>query len=358
MTGYEASSRGIKIGKGLSDVSEGTLRFYKQIGVEIVGMPTRYVENIRRRPLVPPAQMGPHGSQPPPWDEAELWRIKERIESFGLTPSQIGLPLSGNILMGKPGRDTDIETVMASLRAAGRVGLRVVTYSFSALRASEGYAARRGGGRGQADLRDFDYDRIRDLPPLDGVGCHSLEAMWEHLAYFIRAVVPVAEVAGIRLAAHPNDPPVPEFRGVAQPLGDLEGWIRLTELVDSPSNCLFFDTGVTTELGEDAVEAIHTFGQRDRIATVHFRNVRVELPRYKYVETFLDEGDCDMMACMRALHDVGYDGMLDPDHTPGIADDTVDTRIGWAFAIGQMIALRNAVEREESASIARDRRRK
>jgi mannonate dehydratase len=101
---------------------------------------------------------------------------------------------------------------------------------------------------------------------------------------------------------------------------------------------------VTTELGEDVVEAIRYFGERDRIGTVHFRNVRVEVPRYKYVETFQDEGDCDMFACMKAFHEVGYKGMLDPDHTPGITGETPDTRIGWAFAIGQMIAMRNAVE--------------
>ncbi len=83
---------------------------------------------------------------------------------------------------------------------------------------------------------------------------------------------------------------------------------------------------------------------RDRIGTVHFRNVRVEAPQYKYVETFIDEGECDMLACMRAFKEVGYTGMLDPDHTPGVSGDTADTRVGWAFAIGQMIAMRHAVE--------------
>ncbi len=116
------------------------------------------------------------------------------------------------------------------------------------------------------------------------------------------------------------------------------------DLVDSPSNCIFFDSGVATEIDEDAAEVARYFGSRNRIGTVHFRNVRVETPKYKYAETFHDNGDCDMYACMRSFAEVGYDGIIKPDHTPYLQDDSEDTRIGWAFAIGQILALRNAVE--------------
>ena len=241
--------------------------------------------------------------------------------------------------------DEDLAVVKANVEAAGRIGLRALTYSFTALRPSEGYGAVMGGGRGGADYRDFDHDRIKDLPPLISVGRHSMAEMWERITCFLEAVVPTAERVGVRLAAHPNDPPVPEYRGVAQPLGDLEGMQRLIDVIDSPSNCIFYDTGVMTEKGADAVEQVRYFGSRNRIGTVHFRNVEVATPRYKYVETFHDSGECDMFACVRAFHEVGYDGLLDPDHTPGISGDTPDTRVGWAFAIGQMIAMRNAVER-------------
>ena len=340
----DSASHQIKIGKGLGTLAEEVLRFYSQIGVEHVGMPVRYRTQIGSRPLVPPTQAGPRGALGPAWDESELVRIRERIESFGLIPSAMSLPLSGNILYGRPERDQDLAVLRDCIKMAGRLGISVMTYSFTALRASEGYGAMPGAGRGGADLRDFDHKRICDLPPLDSVGRHSLDEMWERLTHFLRETVPAAEEAGVRLAAHPNDPPIPEFRGVAQPLSDLDGLERLLDTVDSPANCLFFDTGVTTEMGEDAVEAIRRFGGRDRIAIVHFRNVRVEVPRFKYVETFHDQGDCDTFGCMRAFHDVGYSGMLDPDHTPGISGDTPDTRMGWAFAIGQMVAMRNAVE--------------
>jgi mannonate dehydratase len=252
------------------------------------------------------------------------------------------LPISGNILLGAPGRDADLARIRECIRVAGRVGIRTLTYTFTALRASEGYCLRDGAGRGGATLRAFDAGRVRDLPPLPEVGQHSRAAMWERLGHFLRAVIPAAEAAGVRLAAHPNDPPVPVFRGVAQPLASLGDLRRLIEILDSPSNTVFIDTGVLTEMGESAPSAIHYFGDRRRIGFVHFRNVRVEAPGERYVETFLDEGDCDMLACARALHAVGYDGMIEPDHTPGIPGDSLDTWIGWAFAVGQMIALRRA----------------
>ena len=340
----QRTERGIKIGQRLGDVADATLSFYRQIGVEEVSMPGRALTHLATRPLVPAVQLSLRRSQPEPWDERLLREVKRRIEGHGLVASAMTLPVSGAITAGRPERDRDLERACACIRVAGRVGLRTLTYSFTALRPSEGYGALRAVGRGGADLRDFDHDRIVHLPSLPDVGQHTMDEMWERLGYFLHVVVPEAAKAGIRLAAHPNDPPVPVYRGVAQPLGDVGGWQRLIDIVDSPSNCVFFDTGVTTELGENAPALIRYFGRRDRIGNVHFRNVRVQIPRFKYVETFVDQGDCDMMSCAQALHDVGYDGMIDPDHTPLITNDTSHSRVGWAFAIGHMIALRNAVE--------------
>jgi len=334
----------IRIGKGIGDVSESTLRFFKQIGVEDVHMPTRWSENPNSNPTVmphvPPTAKGPSGKIGKPWDLDELRRIKQRIADFEMEATVAGLGLSGNLLMGLEGREADADVQRARIEAAGEVGIQVLTYSFTALRASEGYGSVDGGGRGGADLRDFDYDRIKDLPPYDSFGTISYTQMWENLHWFLEALLPTAESAGVKLAAHPNDPPVPEYRGVAQPLGDYESWKKLIDLVDSPSNTVFFDTGVTTETGHDAVEAIKYFGARKRIGTVHFRNVKVTTPYYKYLETFHDDGDADLPACMQAFFDVGYEGQIDPDHTPGLIEDEVGTRAGWALAIGQMIGMR------------------
>jgi mannonate dehydratase len=114
--------------------------------------------------------------------------------------------------------------------------------------------------------------------------------------------------------------------------------------VDSPANTIVAHPGVFTEMGEDAPAAIRSFGERGRIGAVHFRNVRSELPYDRYVETFTDDGDCDMYACMRALHETGFSGMVDPDHAPGITGDTPDQRISWALAVGGLLTLRNAAD--------------
>jgi mannonate dehydratase len=339
----------IRIGMELGDTAEETLRFFAQIGVEAVGMPLTGDAPAGTaptvRPLVPSAQRKPARPIAPRWDERVLRRVQERLHAHGLAPFTAPLSLSGNILLGRAGRDDDLEIVKANIATAGRLGLPVLTYSFTALRASEGYAALHGGGRGGADYRDFDAARVRDLPALPEIGNQSLDAMWERLTYFLRAAIPAAEAAGVRLAVHPNDPPMAVYRGVAQPLASLDGFRRMLDEVDSPANCIFFDTGVTTEMGEDAVAAIREFGGRGRIAAVHFRNVRVEIPYDRYIETFHDNGDCDMVGCMQALHSVGYRGPIFPDHTPHLDGDLPQTRSGWAFAIGQMIALRAATSK-------------
>jgi mannonate dehydratase len=332
-----------RIGKGLGDLSDSTLRFYAQVGVEEVALPDAFTTEPRAsRPHVPPAQMRPPAPTVRRWDGRELERMRRRTEEFGLRATAKAFGLSKAILLGGDEAERDLEAVAANVRTAGEAGLTVLTYSFTGLRASEGYFALNGAGRGGTHLRGFDFARVRDLPPLEAVGQHSRAAMWERLESFLRAILPVAESAGVKIAMHPNDPPVETFRGVAQPVRSLDDLRRVVQTVDSPANTLYLDTGVLTEMGEDAPAAIREFGARGKIGIVHFRNVVVEQRYERYVETLLDAGDCDMAACMGAFVDAGYDGAIDPDHTPGFDGDTLDTHVGWAYAIGQIIGLRAA----------------
>jgi mannonate dehydratase len=155
--------------------------------------------------------------------------------------------------------------------------------------------------------------------------------------------VPVAEESHVRLALHPNDPPVPNYRGIAQPVDTVEHWKRLVNFMPSPSNGITLDTGVTAELGANVPEVIRYFGQRDCINHVHFRNVRTTTPKYNYEETFIDEGQTDMLAAMRAFQEVGYSHMIVPDHSPVISGDA--NQFGaWGYALGYMRALARAVE--------------
>jgi mannonate dehydratase len=269
-------------------------------------------------------------------------RVRVRLEQFEIEPVQMNLPVPRTILLGLDGWERDTATVAANIQAAGRTGIRALRYTFRALRPQGGYYLRPSAGRGGADLRAFDFDRIRDDPPIEGVGIQSKDEMWARLERFLQAVVPVAESAGVRLAHHPNDPPPAEYRGVAQPVRTVAGMERLIAVVDSPSNTIVGHPGVFTEMGEDAVAVLRRFGEKGRIGAVHFRNVRSEAPYERYVETFLDEGDADMPACMRILHETGFDGMVDPDHVPGIAGDTGDQRMSWAYALGAITAMRSA----------------
>src|SRR5205807_8553044 len=165
-------------------------------------------------------------------------------------------------------------------------------------------------GRGGAGLTAFDYDRVKDLPPLAEEGAHKLEEMWSNITYFLRAVIPIAEEAGVRLALHPNDPPAPLSRGSQQIMGSVEGWKRLIDIVRRPSDGITLDCGVTEEMGQDPVEVCRYFGSRDRINHVHFRNVKVKKPYERYSEVFIDEGENNMFAVMRELVKLKYTRLI------------------------------------------------
>src|SRR5581483_1671597 len=217
-----------------------------------------------------------------------------------------------NAIYNRPGKDAEIERVIASIRAAGKAGLAVVEYNWYAHRAMEGYYE--DTGRAGAGWTSFDYDRMKDLPPLPQEGAHTLDEMWANITYFLKAVIPVAQESGVRLALHPNDPPAPLSRGSQQIMATVAGWKHLIDIVPSPANGITFDCGVTRELGEDPVEVCRYFASRKRINHVHFRNVRVRQPYEKYTEVFIDEGQVDMFAVMKELIRNNYTGTIYPEH--------------------------------------------
>ena len=252
------------------------------------------------------------GGPPIPWQEAHLQRLMDKLKAGGITVGNMMIDGFPKTLYGEPGRDEEIDKVQQSIRAAGRVGLPVIEYNFYAHRLIEGYYEEQG--RAGAGLTVFDYDRVKDLPPLPEEGAHNLEEMWSNITYFLKAVIPAAEAAGVRLALHPNDPPAPSSRGSQQIMGSLEGWKRLVDIVPSKSNGITFDCGVTREMGQDPVEVCRYFGSKDVINHVHYRNVRVQVPNEKYTEVFIDEGVIDMYAVMKELVRQKYPRLIYPEH--------------------------------------------
>lgn len=247
-----------------------------------------------------------------PWEESRLRDMLDTFKRNGLILANLMIVGFPNAIYNRPGRDADIDKVIQSIRAAGKVGLPVVEYNWYAHRAMEGYFEETG--RGGASWTGFDYERMKSLPPLPAEGAHTLEEMWTNITYFLKAVIPEAEKAGVRLALHPNDPPAPISRGSQQIMGTVEGWKKLIAIVNSPSNGITFDCGVTREMGGDPVEVCRWFASRDRINHVHFRNVKVEKPYERYSEVFIDEGENAMFAVMKELVKHKYMRLIYPEH--------------------------------------------
>lgn len=275
---------------GGRDITADSTRQVKQIGVDHVLM----------------------GGPKMPWTVEELQPMVDKLKEGGLALGNMMIAGFPNTLYGRPGRDEEIEKFNQSVQAAGKVGVPVVEYNFYAHRLIEGYYEQMG--RGGAGLTAFTYDRVKDLPPLPEEGVHNLDEMWKNITYFLKAVIPNAEKSNVRLALHPNDPPAPLSRGSQQIMGTVEGWKHLIQIVDSPSNGITWDCGVTREMGHDPVEVCRYFGSRDRINHVHYRNVQVRKPYVDYTEVFIDEGENNMLAIMRELVKVKYTRLIYPEH--------------------------------------------
>jgi len=254
-----------------------------------------------------------------PWDEGELRGRMERFTAAGLTICNMMMSGFNDVIWGRPGADEQIGHVITSIRAAGRVGLKVVEYNFYAHRLIEGY--KEEIGRAGAGYTAYDYALSKSLPPKAGVGTHTRAQQLTRARHFLEAIVPEAEKAGVRLALHPNDPPVPLSRGSEQLMATVAQWKEYLDLVKSPFNGMTFDCGVTREMGEDPVAVCRYLGERDRINHVHFRNVIVRTPSIDYTEVFLDEGQVDLFAVMRELVRQKYPRGLYPEHPRAIDVD-------------------------------------
>ncbi len=254
---------------------------------------------------------------PGPWRESELRDYMQKFREQGLTLINLMYIVKPSIVLDREGRDEDIALIKESLQAAGACGLPTVEYNFYVDRLIEGYFEKEG--RGGVGLTAFEYSKVKDLPPKPEIGIHRAEAIWKNLEYFLKAVIPVAEKAGVRMALHPNDPVSQQSHGSDQIMANLEGLKRLITLVDSPSNGITFDCGVMQQMGEDPVEVCRYFASRNRINHVHYRNVISEIKYNKYTEVFLDEGQVNMFAVMQELFSHGYTRGLYAEH-PFILD--------------------------------------
>jgi mannonate dehydratase len=290
------------------------------------------------------------------WSVAGLSRLRERVERFGIRLDMVPLPLSSspisraefpNIMLGRsPQRDREIEQICQMIRNAARAGIPAVKYNLTLIG-----VVRTGSssGRGGARYSTFVHRQARQ-GQLTEAGEVSAEMMWERITYFLNRVVPVAEDCRVRLCCHPHDPGMPRgqaFRGVHRVLGSVEGLRRFIEISPSRYHGLNFCQGTVAEMlhhpGQEIYDIIRYFGSRGKIFNVHFRNIKGGFLDFQ--ETFPDDGDVDMLHALRVYKEVGYEGMIMPDHVPQIAGDTGGAQ-AFAFAFGYIQALIQMVERE------------
>lgn len=328
----------------VSVLTDEILTFARQLGVGSFQMNT-------------PALPGAHR-----WEYEDIRALRTRVEEAGLRLEAIeNVPLHfyDNVLLGLPGRDEQIEHYQAIIRTMGRAGIPILGYHF--MPNSVWRTARSPIGRGGALVTSFDMGVVDTRPeevmvaratdsgsddPFDtkGViladGYHLSESeMWANYEYFIKAVIPVAEEAGVKLALHPDDPPVPSLGGIARLFRNFDGFTRAMEIADSDAWGLDLCLGCWSEMGGEraVLEAINYFGPKGKILYVHFRDVQGMVP--DFAECFIGEGNYNPATVLRALARVGFDGFLLDDHVPFMVDDTDYGHRGRAHAVGYMQGL-------------------
>ena len=290
------------------------------------------------------------------WSVDGLSRLRDRVKAHGISLDMVPLPMSSSeistaempaIYLGQsPERDRNIDDICQMIRNCARAGIMQVKYNFTLIGIPRSGTAQ---GRGGSRYSELIFANAKQDPPLTIAGKVDADTYWERITYFLERVVPVANEYKVRMGCHPQDPGVPKgtgWRGVDAVLGSPDGLKRFVSIKESPYHGLNFCQGTVSEQlerpGEQIFDVIRYFGSRKKIFSVHFRNIEGGFLNFR--ETFIDNGSIDMLKAMRVYKEVGYDGMMMPDHVPrveGISNDQ-----GFAFAFGYIKALIAAVSAE------------
>lgn len=354
----------MKLGLGLyrHQLNPEHYQFAKQCGcTHIVAHLVDYFRSSRSnqpgdQPVGDDAGWGLAGDPDKLWSFEQLHALRKEINAAGLELEAIENfdPAHWHdVLLDGPKKAAQLENLKTILRNVGRAGIPVFGYNFSIA----GVAGRVKGKFARGDTEAVGMDGAFDNPMPNGmvwnmvydrdappgtVPAATHEQLWRRLEDFLDALLPVAEEAGVTLAAHPDDPPLPTLRGQPRLVYQPRFYQRLLDLRPSPRNALEFCLGSLAEMTEgDIYDVVDTYSRQGKLAYVHFRNVRGKAPHYQ--ETFIDEGDMDMLRVLSILKRNGYKGVLIPDHAPQMAC-AAPWHAGMAYALGYMKAALQILE--------------
>jgi mannonate dehydratase len=297
-------------------------------------------------------------------DPDQLWTVDELV-SLRRGINDCGLELEAienfdpahwhDVLLDGPKKRQQLENIKTIVRRVGEAGIPIIGYNFSIA----GVCGRVTGPFARGGAHSVGMDGPLDTPMPRGMAWNMIydpaapagtipqatsEQLWARLGDFLNEILPVAEEAGVVLAAHPDDPPMPTMRGQPRLVYQPQLFQKLLDLRPSPASALEFCIGTIAEMTEgDVYEATDRYSRQDKLAYVHFRNITGKVPHYR--ETFVDDGDIDMLRVLRILHRNGFNGVIIPDHTPQITC-AAPWHAGMSYALGYMKAALQLIENE------------
>ena len=334
----DLASLSMRVGLGqFQQLTPSRLRFIKQCGCDDFQLNTPALPGHER------------------WEYEDLARLVAQAKQAGLrliALENAPTRFYDQIMTGAPGRDKQLDNMVYTLRNIARAGIPIFGYAFmpAGVWRTSSVALSRG-----AQSTAFHYETAQNVRPGDGRTYsiwggtpadreYTEEAIWENYCWYLERILPVCEEAGLRLALHPDDPPVPTLGGVGRVFRNFENFRRAMEKFDSPMHGLDFCHGCWSEMraGAGVIDAIRYFGERGKIFYVHFRDVQGSVDDFK--ECFLGDGNCDPVETIRALKQVGFRGFLIPDHVPRMVGDGRWCERGRAWTVGYIQALIAAVD--------------
>ena len=293
------------------------------------------------------------------WPMERILQMKEKVEAKGLKVMGIeSVNIHDAIKVGTPDREKYIANYITTLERLGQADIHVVCYNFMPVfdwtRTDMAYVLPDG-----SDCLAFEAEKVNKIDARKGIDLPGWgtnyspeklqellqsyenideDQLWENCKYFLDACIPVAEECGVKLALHPDDPPRPIF-GLPRIAKNVEDYRRILGYIKSPANAITFCCGSFGSSAEnDMPVMIREFG-KEKIPFVHFRNIKLfEDGSFYECGHVTESGSSDMGEVMRALHDIGFDGYLRPDHGRRIWDEA------WSI---QKVKLPDGTEVEE-----------